>query len=72
MNSNVPQVENDDEVVCIERQVLQSNPTLEAFGNARTFRNDNSPRFGKYIDIKFTPWGKLSGATIETYLLEKV
>lgn len=64
-----PEVGED---VSIEQQVLQSNPILESFGNARTIRNDNSSRFGKYIDISFTKSGKLSGACIETYLLEKV
>jgi hypothetical protein len=56
----------------IEHQVLQSNPILEAFGNARTIRNDNSSRFGKYINIAFTETGRLVRASVDTYLLEKV
>ena len=56
----------------IESQVLQSNPVLESFGNARTVRNDNSSRFGKFIQIHFSPSGRLLSATIQTYLLEKV
>ncbi|XP_021706795.1 myosin heavy chain, muscle-like isoform X2 [Aedes aegypti] len=55
----------------LEDQVVQTNPVLEAYGNAKTVRNDNSSRFGKFIRIHFTASGKLAGADIETYLLEK-
>ena len=56
----------------IEQQVLQSNPVLESFGNARTVRNDNSSRFGKFIEIQFDTTGRLLGASVKTYLLEKI
>ncbi len=56
----------------IMTKVLQSNPILEAFGNARTLRNDNSSRFGKFIELGFSRSGTLLGAKIQTYLLEKV
>ena len=56
----------------VAMKVLETNPLLESFGNARTLRNDNSSRFGKFIKLHFTPSGLLSGATLQTYLLEKV
>mmetsp|Transcript_6328 Transcript_6328/g.11222 ORF Transcript_6328/g.11222 Transcript_6328/m.11222 type:complete len:1708 (-) Transcript_6328:148-5271(-) len=75
----------DGEVTSVEQQVLESNPLLEAFGNARTLRNDNSSRFGKFIELQFASsspailqpgmsggQSRLCGAKIATYLLEKV
>ena len=61
----------NNEKSSIEQRVLNSNPILEAFGNARTLRNDNSSRFGKFIEMRFSDRGRLLGAYIDTYLLEK-
>mmetsp|Transcript_5020 Transcript_5020/g.11043 ORF Transcript_5020/g.11043 Transcript_5020/m.11043 type:complete len:1631 (-) Transcript_5020:83-4975(-) len=71
---------NEHDGPSVEMQVLQSNPVLESFGNARTIRNDNSSRFGKFIEMSFQARkddacgqrGSLLGAKIDFYLLEKV
>uniref|UniRef100_A0A8C9UU97 Myosin-7B n=1 Tax=Spermophilus dauricus TaxID=99837 RepID=A0A8C9UU97_SPEDA len=55
----------------LEDQIIEANPAMESFGNAKTLRNDNSSRFGKFIRIHFGPSGKLASADIDSYLLEK-
>ncbi|XP_006641060.2 unconventional myosin-XIX [Lepisosteus oculatus] len=60
-----------DTVERIERRVLDSNPIMEAFGNACTLRNHNSSRFGKYIQLQLNRSQQLVGASVQTYLLEK-
>jgi myosin heavy subunit len=55
----------------VEERVMATNPLLEAFGNAKTLRNNNSSRFGKLIDIHFDTHMRICGASIQTYLLEK-
>uniref|UniRef100_A0A669EXB6 Myosin XIX n=1 Tax=Oreochromis niloticus TaxID=8128 RepID=A0A669EXB6_ORENI len=64
-------VKSQDTVERIERRVLDSNPVMEAFGNACTLRNNNSSRFGKYIQLQLDRCQLLVGATVQTYLLEK-
>ncbi|MCH2314311.1 MAG: hypothetical protein MK411_09975, partial [SAR202 cluster bacterium] len=61
----------DGKKVSLEDQIVATNPILESYGNAKTSRNDNSSRFGKFIRIHFNAAGKLSGCDIESYLLEK-
>merc|ERR550532_996587 len=61
----------DDKKVSLEDQIVATNPILESYGNAKTSRNDNSSRFGKFIRIHFNAAGKLAGCDIESYLLEK-
>ncbi|XP_038129611.1 unconventional myosin-XIX [Cyprinodon tularosa] len=66
-----PAVRSQDTVERIERRVLDSNPLMEAFGNACTLRNNNSSRFGKYIQLQLDRGQLLVGASVQTYLLEK-
>ncbi|XP_034149324.1 unconventional myosin-XIX isoform X2 [Esox lucius] len=65
------QMKSQDTVEMIERRVLDSNPIMEAFGNACTLRNSNSSRFGKYIQLQLDRSQLLVGASVQTYLLEK-
>jgi len=60
-----------DSKTSLEKQILESQPLLEAFGNAKTGLNDNSSRFGKYIEVQFQGMDKVLGASVKKYLLEK-
>ena len=67
----VATIEGEAREGSIETQVLATNPIMEAFGNAKTVRNDNSSRFGKYIEIRFDSSHRICGAFMRTFLLEK-
>merc|ERR1719266_1809079 len=66
-----PPKKADSKKVSLEDQIVATNPILESYGNAKTSRNDNSSRFGKFIRIHFNAAGKLCGCDIVSYLLEK-
>ncbi|KAI9922395.1 hypothetical protein PsorP6_002691 [Peronosclerospora sorghi] len=71
IGKKAPKTSVTEEGSSVEQCVLQSNPLLEAFGNAKTIRNDNSSRFGKFIKIFYHEDGTISGATTSHFLLEK-
>lgn len=55
----------------VEQTILSAGPVLEAFGNAKTAHNNNSSRFGKFIQVKYKENGMVQGAVVQKYLLEK-
>ena len=71
VSSKVGDPETQAIVERVKQVFLQSNPLLEAFGNAKTLRNDNSSRFGKYFELQFDRFGTPIGGAVSTYLLEK-
>lgn len=71
MSSNVGNIQHQTEMSETEEKILATNPIMEAFGNAKTTRNDNSSRFGKYLEILFDDHTSIIGAKLRTYLLER-